>query len=416
MSGTATGLSRQDEGEQDMLIRRTDSDAKEPNIVSAVRERYGMTRKELADSLGLGTDGQGLVKQWEEGTTAMPNGILSKMYAYPVNPPLSQEGMDPKDFEFTFIDLFAGIGGIRQAFQNQGGLCVWTSEIDPYAQKTYRANFGGDITGDITKVDASTIPDFDIVLAGFPCQAFSMAGHKKGFEDSRGTLFFDVARIIKEKRPKAVFLENVKNLMHHDKGRTIQVILGTLDELGYEVPSPRVLDAWHFGIPQHRERTLIVGFRRDLLPDDAPEFEYPAGQANPSCKVGDILQPEGEVNEKYTLKDGTWEYLQLHKERARAKGHGFGFTTFTADSPHTNTISARYYKDGSEALIDREDGQNPRRLTPRECARLQGFPDEFVIPVSDARAYKQFGNSVCIPMIEAVAKAELDYMRECGMM
>jgi DNA (cytosine-5)-methyltransferase 1 len=153
-----------------------------------------------------------------------------------------------------------------------------------------------------------------------------------------------------------------------------------------------------------------------LLPEGAPAFEYPAGTPHPSCKVGDILQPEGEVNEKYTLKDGTWEYLKLHKERARAKGNGFGYTTFTADSPHTNTISARYYKDGSEALIDREDGRNPRKLTPRECARLQGFPDDFVIPVSDARAYKQFGNSVCIPMIEAVAKAELGYMREQGLL
>lgn len=387
-----------------------------PNIVSSVRSRYGMTRKELADSLGLGSDGQRLVKEWEEATRPISDSALAKLYSYPLHPPMSQEGEDPDDYEFTFIDLFAGIGGIRQAFQGQGGLCVWTSEIDPYAQKTYKANFGGEVVGDITKVDAASIPDFDIVLAGFPCQAFSMAGHRRGFEDARGTLFFDVARIIKEKRPKALFLENVKNLMHHDKGRTIQVILSTLDELGYYVPAPQVLDAYRFGIPQHRERTLIVGFRRDLLPDDAPGFEYPAGDPSPSCKVGDILQSELEVDEKYTLKDGTWKYLQLHKERARAKGNGFGYTAFTAESPHTNTISARYYKDGSEALIDREDGQNPRRLTPRECARLQGFPDRFIIPVSDARAYKQFGNSVCIPMIEAVAKAELEYMRGNGLL
>lgn len=375
-----------------------------------------MTRKELADSLGLGRDGQALVRRWEEGDEPIPGEVLSRLEAYPDAPPLAQDESDPDGYPFTFIDLFAGIGGIRQAFQRQGGLCVWTSEIDPYAQKTYRANFGGEIVGDITKVDATEVPDFDIVLAGFPCQAFSMAGRKRGFEDARGTLFFDVARIIKEKRPKAVFLENVKNLMHHDEGRTIQVILGTLDELGYHVPSPQVLDAYRFDVPQHRERTLIVGFRRDLLPDDAPEFAYPTGVAEPSCRVGDILLPESEVDEKYTLGDGTWAYLKLHKERARARGHGFGFTTFTADSPHTNTISARYYKDGSEALVDRQDGRNPRRLTPRECARLQGFPDEFVIPVSDARAYKQFGNSVCIPMIEAVAAAEIEYMRDNGML
>lgn len=394
----------------------TANQGRKPNIVTSVRDRYGMTRKELADSLGLGGDGQSLVKAWEEGTQAMPNEVLTKLYAYPIAPPMSQEGSDPSEFEFTFIDLFAGIGGIRQAFQRNGGLCIWTSEIDPYAQKTYRANFGGDIVGDITKVEASEVPDFDIVLAGFPCQAFSMAGHKRGFEDTRGTLFFDVARIIREKRPKALFLENVKNLMHHDQGRTIQVILSTLDELGYYVPSPQVLDAYRFGVPQHRERTLIVGFRRDLLPDDHPEFCYPTGSDSPSCKVGDVLQPEDEVDEKYTLGDGTWEYLKLHKERARARGNGFGYTAFTADSPHTNTISARYYKDGSEALIDREDGRNPRKLTPRECARLQGFPEEFVIPVSDARAYKQFGNSVCIPMIEAVAKAEIAYMRDAEML
>ena len=380
----------------------------------SLRKRNSMTRKELADSLGLGRDGQRLVREWEGGTAGIPPKVAERVAAWPATPPLAQ---DPDgEYAFRFIDLFAGIGGIRQAFQRQGGLCVWTSEIDPYAQKTYKANFGGEIVGDITKVDEKGIPDFDIVLAGFPCQAFSMAGHKRGFDDARGTLFFDVARIIREKRPKAIFLENVKNLLHHDGGRTIAVILGTLDELGYYVPTPRVLDAWRFGIPQHRERTLIVGFRKDLLPDGAPEFEYPEGDGEPSCKVGDILMPDEEVDEKYVLLDGTWEYLQLHKARARAKGNGFGYSLFDADSPHTNTISARYYKDGSEILIDRGDGRNPRKLTPRECARLQGFPEGFVIPVSDARAYKQFGNSVCIPMIEAVAKAELDYMREVGLL
>lgn len=384
--------------------------------VAAVRARYGMTRKEMADSLGLGRDGQTQVRAWEDGEQDVPDDVMGKVAAYPSEPPLAQDGSDPDAYDFRFIDLFAGVGGIRQAFQRHGGLCVWTSEIDPFAQKTYKANFGGDIVGDITKVDARNVPDFDIVLAGFPCQAFSMAGHRRGFEDARGTLFFDVARIIKEKRPKAIFLENVKNLMHHDHGRTMQVILGTLDELGYYVPAPRVLDAYRFNVPQHRERTLIVGFRRDLLPEGAREFEYPTGKKEPTCTVGDVLQPESEVDEKYTLGDGTWRYLQLHKERARAKGNGFGYTAFTAGSPHTNTISARYYKDGSEALIDRQDGRNPRKLTPRECARLQGFPEEFIIPVSDARAYKQFGNSVCIPMIEAVAEREIEYMREMGML
>ena len=314
-----------------------------------------------------------------------------------------------EECRFTQIDLFAGIGGIRQPFQKHGGYNVYSSEWDKFAQTTYRINYGEIPDGDITLVNEKDIPDHDILLAGFPCQPFSQAGLHKGFEDTRGTLFFDIARILNEKRPKAFMLENVKQLRGHDKGNTIKVILSVLDELNYYVPNPQILNGYHFGLPQNRERIIIVGFNRDYLPENFKEFEYPVGQIDEKVCVGDVL--EESVGERFTISDKLWEGHQARKKKHKKKGNGFGFALFNEDSKYTSTISARYYKDGSEALIE-QSGKNPRMLTPRECARLQGFPEDFVIPVSNAQSYKQFGNSVCIPVIEAVAIAMLDYLGE----
>ena len=330
--------------------------------------------------------------------------------------------MDKKKNAIRFIDLFAGIGGIRLGFESIGAKCVYTSEWNEYSRKTYQANFGSeDIAGDITRVDADSIPDHDVLLAGFPCHPFSLAGVSKknslgratGFlDETQGTLFFDVARIIQHKQPQCFMLENVKNLISHDHGRTFEVIHKTLaDDLGYSV-SYKILDG-QFWVPQHRERIIIVGFRkpndfsfdqvviprkrkllRDVLhPEDGSEpAEYPYTQ-------GEM----GEVNPKYVLTDNLWNYLQNYAEKHRALGHGFGFGLADKNSI-SRTLSARYYKDGSEILVPRESG-NPRRLTPRECARLMGFSDSYKIVCSDVQAYKQFGNSVVVPMISAVAKA-----------
>jgi len=310
-----------------------------------------------------------------------------------------------KKAEFKFVDLFAGIGGIRLAYQNIGGKCVFTSEWDTYSKKTYEANFGEVPFGDITKINEEHIPDHDILLGGFPCQPFSIAGVSKknalgrahGFlDETQGTLFFDIARILKHKRPKAFMLENVKNLVSHDKGKTFHVIKETLRELGYSIHF-KVLDGKHF-VPQHRERIIIVGFRNDLF-NQEETFQFPEmGEAKFAIK--DIL--EEKVDEKYTLSDKLWNYLQGYAKKHKEKGNGFGFG-LTDLNGISRTMSARYYKDGAEILIPQE-GKNPRRLTPRECARLQGFPDKFVIPVSDNQAYKQFGNSVVTPLMQAVGK------------
>lgn len=308
--------------------------------------------------------------------------------------------------QFTFIDLFAGIGGMRLAYENVGGRCVYSNEWNKYSQQTYYANFGEQPEGDITKVDAKTIPDHDILVAGFPCQPFSIAGvskkislgRKTGFEDkTQGTLFFDVCRILKEKRPKAFMLENVKNLKSHDKGRTFKTILESLDELKYKVFFA-VLDGQNF-VPQHRERIIIVGFDMERYGDDI-EFDFDITPVNPKPVMRDIL--EKKVDDKYTLSDNLWTYLQNYAAKHRAAGNGFGYGIAPLDGV-SRTISARYHKDGSEILIAQK-GKNPRRLTPRECARLQGFPESFVIPVSDTQAYRQFGNSVVVPLIENVAK------------
>ena len=313
----------------------------------------------------------------------------------------------------SFIDLFAGIGGMRLAFENAGARCVYSNEWDKYCQQTYFANFGEIPDGDITKVRADTIPDCDILVGGFPCQPFSIAGVSKkksmgratGFEDkTQGTLFFDVCRILKVKRPKAFLLENVKNLRSIDKGRTFEVILSSLSELGYQ-DFDDVLDGRRF-VPQHRERLVIVGFDKERYGDDIGfRFDLPTPTHIPVTK--DILLTD--VDDKYALSDKLWTYLQNYAEKHKKAGNGFGYGIAPLDG-QTRTLSARYYKDGSEILIERK-GKNPRRLTPRECARLQGFPDSFIIPVSDTQAYKQFGNSVVVPLMTEVAKLILKKLR-----
>jgi len=325
---------------------------------------------------------------------------------------------------FSFIDLFAGIGGMRMGFEAAGGRCVFTCEWNPFARQTYAANFGEahPIAGDIRALDPGDIPDHDVLLAGFPCQPFSIAGVSKknalgrphGFAcATQGTLFFDVARILAAKQPRAFLLENVKNLVNHDRGRTFQVIRQTLEnELGYQITC-RVIDAAHF-LPQHRERILIAGFREpcgfsleDLtLPRTRPTLRdilHPEDGSQPADPPY-TLPPRGAVNPKYTLTAHLWRYLQNYAAKHRAAGNGFGFG-LVGPGDVARTLSARYYKDGSEILISRGPRHTPRRLTPRECARLMGFPDSLRIPVSDTQAYKQFGNSVAVPVVSSVAHA-----------
>lgn len=332
---------------------------------------------------------------------------------------------------FTFIDLFAGIGGMRTGFEQVGGRCVFTSEWNPWAKKTYLANHGSPdeaFVGDIVPIPSAEIPDHDVLLAGFPCQPFSIAGVSKknalgrphGFEcATQGTLFFDVARIIATKKPKAFLLENVKNLLSHNGGETFRVIRETLEnELGYYVDA-RVIDGARF-VPQHRERILIAGFRERVgftfenlrLSDEGPKLcailhpEDGSEESEEPYTTGPIAN----VHSKYVLTDKLWMYLQAYAEKHRRAGNGFGYGLVDRNSI-ARTLSARYYKDGSEILVSRGKGRNPRRLTPRECARLMGYPDTFKIPVSDTQAYKQFGNSVVVPVIHAVAHVMLPHIR-----
>ena len=307
---------------------------------------------------------------------------------------------------YSFIDLFAGIGGMRLAFESTDARCVYSNEWNKYSQQTYYANFGVQPDGDITKIPADNIPNHDILVAGFPCQPFSIAGVSKknslgratGFEDkTQGTLFFDVCRILKAKRPKAFMLENVKNLCSHDKGRTFMIIQEALEELNYKI-FYKIVDGQGY-VPQHRERIVIVGFDMMRYNNDI-DFAFNLKPIDKPLKLKDILEPE--VDSKYTLSDKLWTYLQNYAVKHKQAGNGFGFGIAPLDGV-TRTMSARYYKDGSEILIE-QDGKNPRRLTPRECARLQGFPDSFKIPVSDTQAYKQFGNSVVVPLMSEIAK------------
>lgn len=400
-----------------------------PNNFDAYYEAARKAQPEinLANRLGIT---ERTLRRWKSGEVVAPQLAVEELQR------LLKFGMsDSRRGSFKFIDLFAGIGGIRLAFESVGGQCVFTSEWDDYAQKTYVANFsaGHEINGDITLVDEEDIPDHDVLLGGFPCQPFSIAGVSKknslgrahGFSDeTQGTLFFDVARIIAKKRPKAFLLENVKNLQSHDKGRTFDVIRRTLEvDLGYQIFF-KVIDGAHF-VPQHRERILIVGFR-DPTPFDWDTINLPE---KGRLKLEQILhKKDGEpfieldadryydhkkkkALDKYTLTDNLWSYLQSYKKKHQEAGNGFGFGLVTKDSV-TRTLSARYYKDGSEILLSQGSKKNPRRLTPRECARLMGFPDTFKIPVSDTRAYKQFGNSVVVPVMQAVAKSMLNHIVE----
>lgn len=316
--------------------------------------------------------------------------------------------------KFKFIDLFAGIGGMRLGFQSAGGTCVFSSEFEKNAQSTYLKNHGDLPFGDITKIPANFIPAHDVLVAGFPCQPFSHAGLKLGIEDTRGTLFYDIANILTVKKPKVALLENVKGLISNDKGNTISTILKTLVSIGYQCSIPTeliekgtvkeiqaeskkmVLKSCDFGVPQNRQRIYIVLWRNDLNAD----YAYPT-PLKTKTKVGDIL--EKKVLEKYTISDRLWEGHQRRKTENANNGKGFGFGMVTPNSPYTNTISARYYKDGSEILVEQTNGLNPRRLTEREAARLQGFPEEFEVSKSSPQAYKQFGNSVSVPVISALA-------------
>lgn len=299
--------------------------------------------------------------------------------------------------KFTFIDLFAGIGGMRIPLEELGGKCVFSSEIDKYCIQSYKANFEEEPHGDITQIDEKNIPKHNILVAGFPCQAFSHAGLKKGFQDTRGTLFFDIARILKHKKPEAFLLENVKGLRGHDKGRTLNTIIKTLNELGYQSINLEVLNSKNFGLPQNRERIYIVGFKKYL------NFNFPQ-PLNKKTRLGTILHKN--PARKLTISDKLWDSHQKRKQKNKDLGRGFGYSSFNRDAEYTSTISARYYKDGSEILIEQKN-KNPRMLSPREAARLQGFPESFKIVVSNLQAYKQFGNSVSVPVIREIAKEML---------
>ncbi|RTE67373.1 DNA (cytosine-5-)-methyltransferase [Amphritea opalescens] len=410
--------------------------------IKQLRDNLGLGQREFANLIGLGKDGERTVRGWESGEHRPSPLKWSRiielkgdMKRYYDNAPLKQQPLEKS--KFTFIDLFAGIGGIRYPFQQLGGHCVFTSEWDKFAQKTYLENYGEMPNGDITQIAAKDIPDHDILLGGFPCQAFSQAGLKKGFNDTRGTMFFEIQRILTEKRPKAFLLENVKQLRGHDKGRTLKTILDILqgkhdqeipdgiplseearhalaDKLNYWV-DVKVLRAGDFGAPQNRERIFIIGFDKNQFPriNFDQLFRWPKAPKTPT-RVGDILQTQEELDadkekngkDRFTISDKLWEGHQKRKAEHKTKGNGFGYSLVNADSEYTNTISARYYKDGSEILIDQSHlKKNPRKLTPRECANLQGFPKEFnVDAVSQGQIYKQFGNSVCMNVFHAVAE------------
>jgi len=322
--------------------------------------------------------------------------------------------LNQENASFTFIDLFAGIGGMRLAFESAGGRCVYSNEWNKYSQQTYFANFGEQPEGDITKVDENGIPDHDVLVAGFPCQPFSIAGVSKknslgretGFQDkTQGTLFFDICRILNAKRPKAFMLENVKNLLSHDKGNTFKIIQEALSSLNYKL-FYKVLDGQKY-VPQHRERIILIGFDCNRYGDNI-SFDFDLPEIKNKPVLSNIL--ETNVSEKYTLSDKLWGFLQAYAEKHRLAGNGFGYSIANQNGV-TRTLSARYYKDGSEILLEQK-GKNPRRLTPRECARLQGFPESFKIVVSDTQAYKQFGNSVVVPLMENVAKLLIKKLQE----
>lgn len=421
-----------------MLDRQSDVGA----LVQAKREGLGLTQKAFAELLGMSEAGERTVRGWELREHFPTPAKRTQIENLPDTALLrSPYSSDPDTADFSFIDLFAGIGGIRYPFQKHGGHCVFTSEWDKFAKKTYAANYGEIPNGDITKIAAADIPKHDVLLAGFPCQAFSQAGLKQGFNDTRGTMFFEIQRILAHHRPKAFLLENVKQLKGHDQGRTLKTILAILEgrtvpEIPESVPMSdearrslgkklnyrvgyRVLKATNFGVPQSRERVYIIGFDRGQVKaadeaDICSEILDRLSKVTAKNRVGDILEDNSKIDPKYTISDKLLAGHRRRLEEHKKKGNGFGYSVFTADSAYTNTISARYYKDGSEVLIDQSDiGKNPRKLTPRECARLQGFPMEFnVDAVSDCQNYRQFGNSVSVPVIEAIAAEMKPYISD----
>lgn len=387
------------------------------NLIRKARETF--TQKDVADALSVDVR---TVRRWESGESKPPPYLSDAIYQRIL--PFVE--VKSSDASFRFIDLFAGIGGTRIPFDELNGECVFTCEWNKFARQTYSENFsfslGHEFATDITQVDEHDVPDHELLIAGFPCQPFSIAGVSKknalgrphGFEcTTQGTLFFDIARILAAKRPKAFILENVKNLLSHDGGNTLRVIIDTLrDELEYHV-TYSVIDSKGF-LPQHRERLIIVGFK------DVTDFSFDALQkpAHDAVNLSSILHPEdgsevaeepytygdlARVNKKYTLTPKLWSYLQSYAEKHRLAGNGFGYG-LVGRTGIARTLSARYYKDGSEILIDQGRNKRPRRLTPRECARLMGFPDSFAVPVSDTQAYRQFGNSVAVPVIREVAR------------
>jgi DNA (cytosine-5)-methyltransferase 1 len=420
-------------------IPNKDSNVSE--YLTKVRLKFGVSYREVAILLGMPESGERTIRGWEAGEHSPSKAKLQAIFR------LEEEiesirarapFITPKNtHSFTFIDLFAGIGGIRLPFQKLGGKCVFTSEWDKFAQKTYIANYGEVPNGDITQIKASDIPAHDILLGGFPCQAFSQAGLKKGFNDTRGTMFFEIQRILVEHKPKAFLLENVKQLKGHDKGRTLQTILDILtgnnkvdlpenvvlsddirhalsEKLNYSVDY-KVLRAGDFGIPQNRERIFIIGFDKNYFGenfsiDDYFNWPTPTMECTSVGEILDDLSRISDEDDKYTISNKLWSGHQRRKLEHKNKGNGFGYSLFDENSPYTNTLSARYYKDGSEILIDQSKlNKNPRKLTPRECARLQGFPKEFIVDaVSHGQIYKQFGNSVCMSVISQVAQEMLE--------
>lgn len=413
------------------------------HYIKSTRVNLGLGRTEFANLLGMPSTGERTVRGWETGehkpTSAkieLIKNLKSELKDYYQKAPFNKSKITNPAFKF--IDLFAGIGGVRLPFQRQNGECVFTSEWDKFAQKTYLANFGEMPNGDITQISASDIPDHDILLGGFPCQAFSQAGLKQGFSDTRGTMFFEIQRILVEKRPKAFLLENVKQLKGHDKGKTLKTIMGILkgehefeitdnipisEEAKYALSKKlnywvdfKVLRARDFGAPQNRERVYIVGFDKGYFKDIDfdEEFRWPEAPKT-KTRLGDILEDLSEISssdDKFTISEKLWLGHQRRKLEHKTKGNGFGYSLFNAESEYTSTLSARYYKDGSEILIDQSQlEKRPRKLTPRECARLQGFPKEFIVnAVSQGQIYKQFGNSVCVNVIDEVAKSLVNTM------
>ena len=395
------------------------------------RHAMGATPRQFAQMLGMRDSevSADRILDYEKGRKSPTPAQLVKLSKLPYAPPLKTETTSHK---FQFIDLFAGIGGIRLPFDEIGGQCVFTSEWDKDCKITYAANFGDVPHGDITTISSNEVPRHDLLLAGFPCQAFSQAGLKQGFFDTRGTMFFEIQRLLARHTPAVFLLENVKQLVGHDKGRTLQTILGTLrgtlnqtlpagipmsDEakkslsqrLNYAV-NYRVLSSNKFGVPQKRERVFIIGVNKSKFPKVTDEeisylFDEIQSENYPQARLGDILQNNEDVPNAFTISDKLWNGHKRRREDHKKRGNGFGYSVFNHTSLACNTISQRYYKDGSEALIDQTElGKNPRLLTPRECARLQGFPENFCLDaVSKVQNYRQFGNSVSVPVVRAIA-------------